>query len=228
MNVSLRRPSRRTTLLAAMLTVLAALVVMQVADSAQARRERCDAHRQDSLARARLVTGRGAPVVVVGDSWSVGLGVGGAASWPTRLPGEVHVAGFSGSGFSSTASGCGPHSYAVRAARAVPVGTGLVVVEGGLNDTDQSTEAITVGFEALVRTLQAREVARVVVVGPAPAPARADGVARVDRLLRGLAAAAGVTYVSAVDWDLDYLPDRLHPDVAGHREFGDLVAAALG
>lgn len=227
MTVSLRRPTRRTTLVAALLTVLATVLVVQVADSAQARRERCDAHRQDSRERAGLVTGQGAPVTVIGDSWSVGLGVGAADSWPTRLPGEVHVAGFSGSGFSSEASSCGAVSYAVRAAAVVPAGAGLVVVEGGLNDADQPDSAIRQGFEALVRVLDQREVERVVVVGPAPAPARGDAVPRVDRLLADLAAAAGTEYVSAAAWELGYLPDRLHPDAAGHREFGDLVAAAL-
>ncbi|HEX8779809.1 MAG TPA: GDSL-type esterase/lipase family protein, partial [Nocardioides sp.] len=163
-----------------------------------------------------------------GDSWSVGLGVGAAASWPTRLPGEVHVAGFSGSGFSPTASHCGSFSYAARAQRAVPHGTGLVVVEGGLKDTDQAGASIARGFQRLVAELEARDVARVVVVGPAPAPARADAVPRVDRLLADLAAAAGVEYVSASGWQLTYLPDGLHPDPAGQREFGDLVADALG
>jgi len=227
-SVSLHRPSRRTSLVTALLTVLVATVlVVQVADTAAARRERCDTHRQDSLARAGLVTGHGAPVTVIGDSWSVGLGVDGGDSWPTRLPGEVHVAGFSGSGFSRAASRCGPVSYAVRAAAVVPAGAGLVVVEGGLNDTDQPDAAIRTGFEALLRVLEERRVERVVVVGPAPAPARGDAVPRVDRLLAALAAAAGTEYVSAAAWELGYLPDGLHPDTDGHREFGDLVTAAL-
>lgn len=225
-------PARRTTLIAALLALvgLAATVHVSVLveEAAATRRERCVAHSNDSLARARLVTGHGAPVTVIGDSWSVGLGVGAAASWPVHLPGEVHVAGFSGSGFSPTASHCGEHSYAVRVARVVPRGAGLVVVEGGLNDTDQSTEAISRGFHRLVDELEERDVARVVVVGPAPAPARAEAVPRVDRLLADLAAATGVDYVSAADWQLSYLRDGLHPDPAGHREFGALVAAALG
>lgn len=226
-------PARRTTLLAALLALLAGLAVTvqvsaQVAEAAATRRDRCVAHGNDSLERARLVTGHGAPVLVIGDSWSVGLGVGATSSWPSRLPGRVEVAGFSGSGFSPTSSHCGAHSYAVRAARVVPHGAPLVVVEGGLNDTDQATEAISRGFHRLVEELEARDVARVVVVGPAPAPARADAVPRVDRLLADLAAGAGVEYVSAAGWQLSYLRDGLHPDRAGHHEFGDLVAAALG
>jgi acyl-CoA thioesterase-1 len=70
-----------------------------------------------------------------------------------------------------------------------------------------------------------------VVVGPAPAPARAAEVPRVDRLLSHLAAKYAVAYVPVMDLDLPYLDDGLHLTAAGHREFGDAVAvriAALG
>ncbi len=66
-----------------------------------------------------------------------------------------------------------------------------------------------------------------VVVGPPSAPARAWGVPRVDSLLAGLAERHGATYVPMRDLDLPYLPDRLHLTPAGHRTFGDAVAAAL-
>ena len=65
------------------------------------------------------------------------------------------------------------------------------------------------------------------VVGPPSAPARAWGVPRVDALLAGLAERHGAAYVSMRDLDLPYLPDRLHLTAAGHRAFGDAVAAAL-
>ena len=66
-----------------------------------------------------------------------------------------------------------------------------------------------------------------VVVGPPPAPDRAAGVPRVDALLAELSASAGLTYLSMAGTDIEYLADGLHPTVAGHRAFGDLVAAAL-
>lgn len=215
-------------LLAAALT---AVTLVHVEGAAATQRERCQQHREDSLRAARATAGgtTGPETVVLGDSWSVGLGLGDPTqAWPSRLPGRVSVAGFSGSGFSGAASHCGPVSYAVRAARAVTAGTAVVVVAGGLNDVDQSAAAVAIGFTRLVTLLDAREVGRTVVVGPAPAPSRAASVPRVDRLLAGLAAATGVEYVSAADWQVGYLPDRLHPDAAGHREFGDRVAAALG
>ena len=192
---------------------------------------RCEQFRADSAARAEHVTGRGDRVVVIGDSWSAGLGLATPArSWPVRLVGRVHVAGFSGSGFSAEASPCGAVSFADRAPAAVD-GADLVVVEGGLNDYDRTDREIRAGFRRLVRVLRAADVPRVVVVGPASAPSRATTVPHVDALLGRLAAKRGIDYISTADLDLAYLDDRLHLTAGGHREFGDAVAdriAALG
>lgn len=185
----------------------------------------CDQARDAASARRSHDTGSGPDVVVIGDSWSVGLGTSAADSWPTRLPGRVHVDGFSGSGFSATSSDCGPQSYAARADRAVAGHPGaLVVVEGGLNDFDQTDAAIEQGVADLVGRLDGH---RVVVVGPAAAPSRAAEVPRVDAVLEGAAERAGVTYLSMAGADVTYLDDELHPTAAGHRAFGDAVAAAL-
>ena len=99
-----------------------------------------------------------------------------------------------------------------------------MVVEGGLNDADQPDEAVRSGFRALVRELRGHEV---VVVGPPLAPARAAGAAHVDHLLRAESALAGVRYVSMTDQHFPYLEDRLHLTPAGHRQFGDVVAARV-
>ncbi len=100
----------------------------------------------------------------------------------------------------------------------------LVVVEGGLNDFDQSTAAITAGFEELMESLSGH---RVVVVGPPSAPARATAVPRVDRLLASLSRSSGVAYVRTTDWSLPYLDDGLHLTPAGHELFGNRVAEAI-
>ena len=50
---------------------------------------------------------------------------------------------------------------------------------------------------------------------------------RVDRLLAHLSQKYGVPYVSTVDLKLPYLDDRLHLTPAGHRVFGDAVAARI-
>lgn len=186
---------------------------------------RCERFAAASVERARQVTGTGDRVVVIGDSWSVGLGLRSpATSWPSRLPGSVHVAGFSGSGFSERASDCGRVSFADRAPAALVGGADLVVVEGGLNDYDQSDAAITSGFVRLVQELAGH---RVVVVGPATAPSRAAGVPHVDALLAELAAEHDVAYVRTADLALAYLDDRLHLTPAGHQAFGDAVAARI-
>jgi acyl-CoA thioesterase-1 len=145
-------------------------------------------------------------------------------SWPSRLPGHVHVAGFSGSGFSSGAGSCRNESFAARAPAAVRGGADLVVVEGGLNDFDESSASVRAGFARLMTALKGL---RVVVVGPALAPSRADAVPRVDDLLAALAGTYGVPYVQTSGLSLPYLDDELHLTVAGHEEFGDVVAQQI-
>lgn len=205
--------------------LIAALMAFYVADIADAGPTRCQQHRLDARERAAVVTGRGERVLVIGDSWSVGLGQDDLTrSWAGRLPGEVHVRGFSGSGFSAGASGCGRVSFHDRAPTALGVQPRLVVVEGGLNDYDQPDRVINRGFRELMADLVGH---RVVIVGPATAPLRAGAVPRVDDRLQVLADLYGVPYVRTSDLDLDYLEDRLHLTEDGHREFGDAVADRL-
>jgi acyl-CoA thioesterase-1 len=205
--------------------LLAAVLAFNVVAGAGAGEPRCTVHREDARERAALVTGSGERAVVIGDSWSVGLGLDDLeGSWPSRLDDETHVAGFSGSGFSEGASPCGRVSFADRATAALRGGADLVVVEGGLNDYDQPSAAVEHGFDRLMRTLAGH---RVVVVGPAAAPSRARAVPRVDDLLARLSAAYAVPYVPTSDLELPYLHDRLHLTEAGHAEFGDAVAARI-
>jgi acyl-CoA thioesterase-1 len=205
--------------------VAAVLAVHLAARARGADASRCERFAAASELRARADTGAGERVVVIGDSYSAGLGLGDpVASWPARLQGRVHVDGFSGSGFSRHASRCGDVSFAARAGDAVRRGADLVVVEGGLNDVDQPSAAVRAGFERLVATLRGH---RVVVVGPPSAPSRAGGVPRVDALLAALCAEHGIPYVRTSGWSLPYLDDRLHLTPAGHRAFGDAVTTAL-
>jgi acyl-CoA thioesterase-1 len=189
---------------------------------------KCERFAADSAARAGHVTGSGERVVVIGDSWAAGLGLARpSGSWPSRLDGRVHVAGFSGSGFSAHASPCGRVSFADRAAAAVEADADLVVVEGGLNDWDHSDTEIRAGFARLVRVLRASDVGEVVVVGPASAPSRAARVPHVDALLADLSQRYGVGYVSTADLELSYLADELHLTASGHRAFGEAVATRI-
>ena len=54
--------------------LIAALMAFYVADIADAGPTRCQQHRLEARERAGVVTGRGERVLVIGDSWSVGLG----------------------------------------------------------------------------------------------------------------------------------------------------------
>ena len=202
------------------LTSVGLRAVHDAPDAAAAAR--CERAVLKAAERRALDTGAGPAVVVIGDSYSVGAGGDPLRSWPVHLPGRVHVDGFSGSGFSDDASPCGAVSYADRAARAVADHPGaLVVVEGGLNDHARSDAAIAQGFARLVRELEGHPV---LVVGPPPAPDRADEVPRVDAVLRRLATGSGAAYLSMADVELDYLADDLHPSRRGHQQFGRLVA----
>lgn len=192
------------------------------ASAADVRVARCDRFTTLQQARAAAVSGHGARVVVIGDSWSAGYGLPNPSkSWSTRIPGRVYVDGFPGSGFSEYASSCHRVSYADRAPRDLRHGASLVVVEGGLNDFDQSAANITSGFDRLMRELHGHAV---IVVGPAMAPSRAAYVPRVNRLLGELSKRAGVPYFSTVDLKLAYQRDELHPTQAGGDVFGDAVA----
>jgi acyl-CoA thioesterase-1 len=199
-----------------------------VRHAAGAEGDRCERFAADSTARAQVVTGAGERVVVIGDSWSAGLGLDDPGdSWPSRLDGSVHVAGFSGSGFSALASDCGAGaSFAARAGQALRGGADLVVVEGGLNDYDRTGAEIRAGFARLMQVVRAPG-RPVVVVGPPAAPSRAGSVPRVDALLAVLADRYGASYVSTTAWHLDYSPDGLHLTEAGHRAFGDAVARQI-
>lgn len=209
------------------MVVLATAVSTTLLARAGARPDPCATKGERAAARAALVTGTGARVLVIGDSYSVGAGARPEESWPVRLPGRVRVDGFAGSGFSVGASPCGDVSYATRAsaAAAAMAGADLLVVEGGLNDADQPVADLEAGVARLLRTLAGRPV---LIVGPPPAPRlRYDDVALVDATLARLAAEGGTTYLSMLDLELSYDDDRLHPDAAGHRVFGDRVATRV-
>ncbi|MFT4264419.1 MAG: SGNH/GDSL hydrolase family protein [Nocardioides sp.] len=223
------RASRRTALsvtgvlVLALALALAGTVVLRGRAEAAAVKRICRTFEHQQAVRLREVQGTGRAVTVIGDSWSVGHKLADLSrSWPSRLPGRVTVNGFSGSGFSARASECGAYSFATRTASAK--GADLVIVEGGLNDYDQSHAAVKAGFERLLTRLAGKDV---VIVGPAPAPRRLRGAQRVDRWLAALAAKHDVRYLSAIHLRLPYLQDRLHLTAAGHRQFGDWVAAHL-
>jgi acyl-CoA thioesterase-1 len=206
--------------------IAAAVLAVGSPGAASSTAASCARTAARSAERAAVVTGDGPRVSVIGDSYAQGLGLARPQdSWPTRLPGRVRVDGFAGSGFSAQASPCRGVEYARRVPRALAEDPDLVVVEGGLNEFDVPTAAVVAGAD---RTLDELAGHRVLLVGPASAPARADQVGRVDRALAAVAGRHGVRYLRATAWDLTYLHDGLHLTEAGHRAFGDHVAAVVG
>jgi acyl-CoA thioesterase-1 len=184
--------------------------------------QQCARFSGESVARQHLITGHGATTVVIGDSYSAGLGLSHPGrNWASELPGRVHVFGFSGSGFSAGASACRSVAYADRAPQALALHPSLVVIEGGLNDFDQPTADIRAGFRRLLNEVGHLPV---LVVGPPPAPLRGRRAARVDAILRAEAVRSGTPYLSMIGDRFSYLPDRLHLTPAGHRQFGNVVA----
>lgn len=230
------RRLRLPVVAAALALSLACALVVLHSTAGASDAARCRTFAAAGKARLADDQGSGRRIVVIGDSYSVGLGLRDPMrSWPSQLPGRVHVSGFSGSGFSAKASPCGRVSYADRAARALRTGarvseaggagrSTLIVVEGGLNDWNQSAAAVRAGFGRLVTSLRGHPV---LVVGPALAPSRARGARRIDLLLAELSARAGVDYLSMLTLDLPYLADRLHLTTTGHRLFGERVADAV-
>jgi len=225
------RPRRADASWRARLAVVLLLLTLSAAfltDLGQSRADavRCERFTSQSEARRAVVApALGKRVVVIGDSWSAGLGLDDAGdAWTSRLSGQVHVDAFSGSGFSRSASPCDGSWFGARAGRAVAGGADLVVVAGGLNDVDQPVGAVRAGFARVMRAVGELPV---VVVGPASAPSRAGGAPEVDTLLADLAEAHGAAYVSTLGLDLPYLEDGLHLSPEGHRAFGDFVATRL-
>ena len=209
---------------AVLLMALALSPVLSAANASTA--ERCERFTHQSTARQQVVSGHGATTVVIGDSYSAGLGLRHPdRNWARQLPGRVHVFGFSGSGFSTGASPCSAVSYAQRAPRALTLHPSLVVIEGGLNDFDQPSGDIRAGFRRLLTEVGHHP--RVLVVGPPPAPLRGDRAARVDAILRTEAARSGTPYLSMIDEHFRYRSDRLHLTPGGHRAFGRVVADRL-
>ncbi|MDO7867652.1 SGNH/GDSL hydrolase family protein [Nocardioides jiangxiensis] len=219
--------------IAVVVVVLSGFLVVAGAAWSHGHRGFCQRAAEARSTRAAIVTGAGQRVLVIGDSWSAGRGLEHVGrSWPRYLPGRVHVDGFSGSGFSRGASPCAGRAYADRVDQAL-LRTGakpdLVVLEGGLNEYDRPDDAIRSGVRRVLARLADRGIPMrdVVVVGPVAAPARAGAVPRVDRVLSEEAARDHVRYLSVLDLELPYLPDRLHLTEQGHEEFGKAVAALL-
>lgn len=175
----------------------------------------------------RLPPAPSAPsIAVLGDSYAEGWTLPDPAqAWPFVAFPSVANDAVAGSGFINPGP-CGGQTFADRADDVLATAAPVIVVQGGLNDTTASQAQEMAAAKQVLSELVAS--ARVYVVGPPLAPARdAADVRGVDRALAAAAAAAGAAYISTMDWQLTYGPDRLHPDTAGAAVFGQRVAASV-
>lgn len=121
--------------------------------------------------------------------------------------------------------GCGPHAFGDRVDRATRAAAdGTLIVQGGLNDVFADRDTLR---RQAARVLDAAaDAGRVIVVGPMDVPGR-EGEARVDAVLADAARERGLTYVSALEWDLPVGADRIHLTADGHRAYAERILAAL-
>ncbi|MBF4603776.1 SGNH/GDSL hydrolase family protein [Curtobacterium sp. VKM Ac-2884] len=167
-------------------------------------------------------------ITVIGDSYATGdtlkdRGDAWVDDLATQQNATVSVLAQGGTGYTN-AGFCGDSTYDTRVADVAATRPDLVIVEGGLNDTDTSPSDERAAAERVYRSLRHYDVA---VVGPVDVPA-VEGERRVDDALKRATRAQGATYVSALDWHIDLGPDEKHPSPSGHAAFATNLATSLG
>lgn len=176
----------------------------------------------------RKVTDGSTKVAILGDSYSVGAGLADRSkAWPTlagRAEGwATHVAGVGGTGFVN-AGPCGEQSFGQRLEDVLAVKPQILIIAGGVNDADLAPSEVQTSASALLHLTAS--VPTVIVVGPANAPAKSN-LPAVDAALAKAATANGRKYVSALNWELEFQPDGLHPTEAGQAVYARNIEAAI-
>lgn len=192
----------------------------------QVTQDLCTRLAAESVARAAVVTGAGEQVVVIGDSWASGFGLDDPGqSWPRYLDGEVRVSGFGGTGYSrGLMERCGPISFPERVPDVLAQGADLVVLEGGINDSKSDLDEVEKGFRETLDELKGYEV---IVLSAPKVNSRAKAIRVVNKMMRRVSAEYGVTYINVFDLELPMLEDNTHLTVAGHMQFGEIVARRI-
>jgi len=189
---------------------------------------------RDNLLRGPFEGGGSLQILVVGDSYTQGTGVGGpGGTWSAQLAGladaTVTVDGMSSTGY-TTAGFCpgDPFTYGDRLAEHDVADDTTLVVQGSVNDglTGDPADVESSSDAALD---EAGDAARIVVVGPPRIPALdAAVVETIDRDLAAAADAHDAVYVSLLAEDIPITDDGVHPTADGQARIALLVAAALG
>ena len=203
-----------------------ALPGQDTSHGAAVTQDMCTRLAAESVTRASVVTGAGEKVVVIGDSWASGFGLDDPGlSWPRYLDGEVRVSGFGGTGYArGSMATCGPISFPERVPDVIAQGADLVVLEGGINDSKSDIADVEKGFRATLDELKGYDV---IVLSSPRVNSRAKAIRVVNKMMRRVSAEYGVTYINVFDLQLPMLADNTHLTVAGHRQFGEIVARRI-
>lgn len=176
-------------------------------------------------------------LLVFGDSYTEGNGADSsettfAHTAADRLRWPVETDGRGGTGFLN--AGPGGETFAQRLpSLEVEAEPNVVIVQGGLNDRDQSGDLTSAAREVLALARQQFPGAQLVLLGPVdPAPPNSR-VASVVADLTEAAATEGVPFIDASGWLTpenvgEYgLGDGLHLSQAGHDYVGSRLAEAI-
>lgn len=186
--------------------------------------QRCESVKARIAQTGVVVQGRGvAGMVALGDSYAAGDWLedrtqGWAYAVAESVAG-VGLTGYTNDGY------CGDGSFSERLSTVTDLHPSTLIIQGGLNDTDASSANIESAASDLLEDVA--DIPTVILIGPTNAPAKSD-LGKVDRALAAAAKDHQREYISALEWDLEFLPDRLHLTPAGHAKFAELVKANLG
>lgn len=158
---------------------------------------------------------------IIGDSYTAGDGLPDrskrwAQSVGTDIDG-IGMTGFTNGGY------CGHQTFSERIGDVLATRPDTLIVQGGLNDWEHPEQ---VQPAAVYLMSQVKDVRRVVIVGPVDAPGR-EGEEAVDTALARAAKVTGREYISALDWDLPFLPDKTHLTPDGHAEYAQHVRESM-
>ena len=176
-------------------------------------------------------------VLFVGDSLFVGVGAGA----PVQVRTVASLLGWrpvldarSGTGYTTGGRNGRPYLERLKSDGYLRHAYDTVVLEGGTNDAHHGDLAVLEerALEVVDYVHSRVPSARIVLVGAfvAHGVPRFERYVEVDRVLAGVAAERGLTYVSQLHWSEQpgiLSADRFHPHAAGYRLMGREIAAAL-
>lgn len=189
-----------------------------------------DTESRAAAGRARALDRPGELIAFLGDSFTEGMKIDDPLSaYPTvvgdALEVPVLVNGVGGSGFANSGP-CPNSTFAERLPAVLEAAPSTIIIQSGLNDLGR--DAGGPAADLFDRIESQLPDARIVVLG-AFSPPNADPheVDAFNQAVSKAAAENGAEFVDVSLWNVEYLPDGLHPTEGGHRVIGEAVAAAL-